>query len=93
MARSLTSQQMHELLAREFANARAPGCHTCRVPRTFWGPAAGPGASGYWYMEMPNRCDKGCREMLSRVWAQITTDYSIAPPPRDVIIERRARTG
>lgn len=88
MALPMSAEEMSDRLSREFAKARSPHCTTCRVPRTFWGPAAGPGASGYWYMELPNKCDKGCREVLARVWAQLTTDYDVAPPPRPVTIPR-----
>jgi hypothetical protein len=85
MARSMSAQEMYDHLARAFEAARPPACKTCRLPKTFWGPAAGPGASGYWYMETPHRCANGCHEVLARLWAQLTTDYIIAPPPRPII--------
>jgi hypothetical protein len=90
MARSMTAQEMYAHLAEEFAKARAAECTTCQAPKPFWGPAPGPSASGYWYMESPRKCGRGCREVLTRVWAQITTEYEIAPPPRDRIVSRSA---
>jgi hypothetical protein len=90
MPRSMTAQEMHDYLTREFENARKGACKSCAVPRTFWGPAAGPGASGYWYMELPIKCPNGCRDVLTKVWAQLTTEYDIAPPPRPVIPSRLA---
>jgi hypothetical protein len=89
MARSMSAQEMYDHLAREFELARSPKCTACHVPKTFWGPAAGPGATGYWYMETPLKCTNGCREVLARIWAQLTTDYIIAPP-RPAIISRSA---
>ena len=88
MALKMSSDEMLEHLSREFAKARAPHCTTCRVPRTFWGPAPGPGASGYWYMEQPGKCDRGCRQVLTDLWAKLTTDYSIAPPPPVMPVSR-----
>jgi len=88
MARTMSAAEMLDHLAREFEKARAPHCTTCRVPRTFWGPAPGPGAAGYWYMEQPGKCERGCRQVLTGLWARLTTDYVIAPPPRDVPVSR-----
>lgn len=85
MARSISAQDMYVRLAREFESARPSECRICRVPKTFWGPSAGPSASGYWYMEAPGRCDKGCNQVLTRVWAQITTEYDIEPPSKAII--------
>jgi hypothetical protein len=93
MARPISAEDMYEHLAREFEKARAPHCTTCRMPRPFWGPAAGPGASGYWYLETPAKCARGCRETLARVWAQLTTDYEIAAPSRQAIISGVAFAG
>jgi hypothetical protein len=90
MARSMSAEEMHAHLTREFESARKGVCKSCAVPKTFWGPAAGPGATGYWYMEMPVKCPNGCRDVLARVWAQLTTDYIIAPPPRPAITSRFA---
>jgi hypothetical protein len=90
MARSMSAQEMYDHLAREFDSARNPKCTACHVPRTFWGPAPGPGASGYWYMETPPKCANGCRDVLARIWAHLTTEYLIAPPPRPAIASRFA---
>jgi hypothetical protein len=90
MARSISAQDMYAHLSRELQSARKSECASCRVPKPFWGPSAGPGASGYWYMETPNKCDNGCREILARVWADLTTEYTIEPPPREAIISGSA---
>lgn len=86
MARSISAQDMYAQLVREFEKARTSECSTCRVPKPFWGPAPGPGSSGYWYLQTPNKCPAGCREVLARVWAQITTEYDIAPPSREALV-------
>lgn len=71
---------MFALLIREFARLKPKDCTQCRVPLPFWGPA--PGNSAYWYMPSPPVCSRGCGQILTEVWARLTTEYKIAPPEK-----------
>ena len=82
MKKEISAADMKAMLIAEFARLKSPECKTCVVPPQHWGPAPGPGP-GYWYMEKPADCPHGCRQVLADLWAKATTDYNIAPPPRE----------
>jgi hypothetical protein len=78
---TITGPNMFALLIREFARLKSPDCTQCHVPLPFWGPA--PGNSAYWYMPSPRVCAYGCGQMLTELWARLTTEYRIAAPEQD----------
>ena len=76
----ITAVQMRSQLESEFLAARPAACKTCQPPKTFWGPAAGPGSDGYWYMEQAVDCPHGCRKVMAEIWARLTTENEVAAP-------------
>ena len=80
----ITGPKMYALLIREFTRLKAPQCALCRVPLPFWGPAPGNQAV-YWYMQAPRACAHGCGQLLSELWARLTTEYRIAPPEKEQV--------
>jgi hypothetical protein len=75
----ISSEEMLKRLAGQFEKARPAACGKCVVPKTFWGPSAGPG-TGYWYMEKPAHCGHGCDSILAKLWADMTSEHQIAKP-------------
>jgi hypothetical protein len=90
MNNDITAAQMRAQLEAEFLKLRPAACKTCVPPKTFWGPAAGPGSGGYWYMEQANACPHGCRQIMAQVWAKITSDNNVGPPD-DVRVSKYTR--
>ena len=80
MSDNITAVQMRELLEAEFLKLRPAACKTCVAPKTFWGPAAGPGNGGYWYMEQASACPHGCKQIMAEVWAKLTAGHNVAAP-------------
>lgn len=72
----LSATQAKELLEREFASQKPGECMRCRVPTPFWGPGAMSG-TGYWYLKMLPPCEHQCARVISKLWAQITSEYQI----------------
>lgn len=79
---TITGPNMYALLIREFARLKTSQCTLCRIPLPFWGPAPGSQA-GYWYMQAPKACPHGCGQVMSELWARLTTEYRIAPPEKE----------
>ena len=77
---NITAAEMRAQLEAEFLKVRPAACKTCVAPKTFWGPAAGPGSGGYWYMEQAVDCPHGCRQLMAQVWAKITADNTVGLP-------------
>jgi hypothetical protein len=84
----ISGPNMYALLIREFARVKPPECtRSCRVPLPFWGPA--PGGQGvYWYMTPPPACPYGCGKLIASLWANLTTEYRIAPPEQEKVVWR-----
>lgn len=80
MKKDISAADMKALLIREFHLLRSKDCKTCEPPVPYWGPAPNSGA-GYWYLDMPAMCPHGCRQVISTLWADITSSYDIASPP------------
>jgi hypothetical protein len=77
----ISGPNMYSLLIREFDRLRPVQCKRCRVPLPFWGPGANS-SQGYWYMGTPPVCTHSCHRIMVSLWAKITTEYAISPPPR-----------
>jgi hypothetical protein len=84
----ITGPNMYALLIREFDRLRPSACtRSCRVPLPFWGPA--PGVEGvYWFMKTPQSCPHGCHQLVAELWANLTTEYRIAPPQKEKAVWR-----
>ena len=82
----ITGPNMYALLIREFARLKPGGCTLgCRVPLPFWGPAPGSQAV-YWYMATPQPCPYGCSQLLTELWARLTTEYRVSAPEKEKVL-------
>jgi hypothetical protein len=77
----ISGPYLYSLLIREFERLRPAGCKRCRIPLPYWGPAAG-NSEGYWYMGTPADCPQNCRRVITELWAKVTAEHVISPPPR-----------
>jgi hypothetical protein len=76
--RRVSSTQLHELLAREFANTAAGLCSACRVPKPVFreGGADGPN----WRVPPLGECDAMCHTILMDIAAKLGREYELAKP-------------
>jgi hypothetical protein len=74
--KTLSVADATRLLEARFAQLRSESCNTCKVPAPIWGPGVVSGTS-YWYLKMLPPCPSRCAQVITKIWAEITTEYQI----------------
>jgi hypothetical protein len=82
MKKTLRAAEVAKLLEREFARLKPTECKTCKPPMPFWGPGVRTG-TGYWYLKMMPACEFQCGRVISKLWADITSEYEIERSPAE----------
>jgi len=76
--RKVSAAELHELLAREFANTAAGLCPGCKVPRPVFRESAGGRPN--WRVPPLAECDSLCHTILTDIAEKLARDYDLARP-------------
>lgn len=81
---TITAEQLHALLVREFDKSRAIECVTrCRITEPIFREAAAAGAPN-WHVKTPLTCPRHCHRIIEDVVARLGEAYDLEPPARVV---------
>jgi hypothetical protein len=76
--KSVEANELHELLAREFANTAAGLCSACRVPKPIFREGGGEGPN--WRVPSLAECDSLCHTILQDIAVKLGREYQLAKP-------------
>lgn len=76
--RRISATELHEILAREFADTAAGLCSRCRVPRPLFRDDAGEGPN--WRVPPLDECDSLCHSILMDIAQKVGREYDMAKP-------------
>ena len=75
--RRVSAAELHDILAREFADTAAGLCARCRVPKPIF-VEGGEGAN--WRVPPLDECDSLCHTILTDVAGKLARQYDMAKP-------------
>ena len=76
--RAVDSEELHDLLTREFTNSTAGLCSACRVPRPIFREGGGEGPN--WRVPSLAECDSLCHTILQDIAAKLGSEYELVKP-------------
>jgi hypothetical protein len=74
MKKRLTAPELHDLLAREFANTAGDLCLACRIPMpVFRESSSGPN----WRLGAMDECNSLCHSLIEDIAAKLGENYQL----------------